>query len=97
MYSRTVNDHIFLRMLSYISVNDTKIYDRNTEPGIRRIFPYTVAYDLGCLTWVEVMINMILFRETLFKLHRLSEAKNLIETARREAGQSEREIETVKW
>ena len=38
LYSRTVNDRIFLRMLSYIFVNDTEIYDRNTEPGISAYF-----------------------------------------------------------
>ena len=40
-------------MLSYIFVNDTEIYDRNTEPGISsyfsvygRIRPW--LFDLGC-------------------------------------------------
>ena len=63
LYSSTVSDRIFVRMLSYIFVNDTEIYDRNTEPGISsyfsvygRIRPW--LFDLGqCVKKIKVHIG----------------------------------------
>ena len=74
LHSRTVNGRIFLRMLSHIFVNDTEIYDRNTEPGISsyyfvygRIRPW--LFDLGnVFHQIFVWKKMIQLLSRLFSL-----------------------------